>query len=101
MYIDIYTRTRTFKKQTSKHSVLQFIRQLDRRRDVTNVPDGRYSANSSSDLVLVAARAELLVSDRKTDVPLLHRHAVRVESDYNRSGRVRCNAKKREKKNQH
>lgn len=50
-------------------------------------------ATSSSDLVLVAARAELLVGDRKSDVPFFHRHTVRVESDYNRSGRVRCNAK--------
>lgn len=41
-----------------------------------------------SDLVLVAARAELLIGDREADVPFFNGHAVRVESDYDRSSRV-------------
>lgn len=42
----------------------------------------------SSDLVLVAARAELLIGDRKTDIPFFHRHAVRVETNDDRPRRI-------------
>lgn len=94
--ISIYTRTSKSKNKRVNKS-LQFIRSSTAdgmsRTHPTDGGGGVVLANSSSDLVLVAARAELLVSDRKSDVPFLHRHTVRVESDDNRPGRVRCNAK--------